>query len=126
MELLEQALLCLAIEVNEHVAATDQVMRTRWGRFGKEITPLEAHESAHLGDDRERWVWREVSASQVVRCIGEVSFRERTALRCGQAPDVDVAPEYTNASRQLVENTESFCMPMEQGGGGFLSLRELL
>ena len=49
MEGAEQALLCLAVEVDEDVAADDEIEASACGRrrFAQEIAPLEAHELAN-------------------------------------------------------------------------------
>ena len=100
MERLEQPLLRLAIEIDQHVAADDEIERSRaapvrLSRSRRSKRTMIANGRRH----RERRRRGEVSRAQLIRRIGEIAFVELAALGRDETLAIDVCPEDVDARR---------------------------
>src|SRR5687768_101142 len=92
MELLEQPFLRRASEVDDHVAADDEMKPPTRSLASKKIAVLERHEIANLGDHCVFAVLqREVSLAYGWGGVGECLFVVAAPARCRECVTVDIA-----------------------------------
>ena len=106
VERLEQPLLRLAVEVDQHVAADDEIEAVRRRRrLGEQVAPLEAHQRRIVGDDRERRRRREVARAQLVAaCRRSRSSSNSPRSRRRETRAVDVACRARRTRAELREH----------------------
>src|SRR5690348_390098 len=103
MKARQQPLLRVAVEVDQHVAAGDQMKAAgRGGQLVEQVASLEADHAAHGGHDRERRRRREVALAQLGGRLLECGLTELAARGSLEASPIDVGAEHV----QLPEAAE--------------------
>src|SRR5205823_12863080 len=98
MEPCEQPLLGVAVEVDEDVAAGDELIAAGCrGKVIQQVAAREANDPPHGGGDRIRRRCREVALAQLRGRLFESRLRKLAALRRGEAGSIDVGAENVEA-----------------------------